>query len=134
MMRDHLTVDKRATLHLRISINKKLGSKNSVNTQVAQLITDYSHASILKVGDIFADKTPHWFMYVTKLLSPFFCEVVKVRSKIVYVSLDHNPNIGRIVYQPVWSSVTVPFKKRIFEPFSTNPYLKDRHMKYHFLN
>ena len=48
-----LITDKRATLQLRIVLNKWSGNKNSINTQLAELITQFSHSTAVAKGCMF---------------------------------------------------------------------------------
>ena len=118
-----MKVDKRATLQLRIWINKHIGSKNSVHTLLAQIITEYSHGSAVTKSMLFANEVgfrqPDSFLCVTEVQSPFWCRVVQLRPHQVH---------GYGAYR-----VTKVFRKRIFKPYSDKPFLKSRETRYYLV-
>ena len=111
-----MITDERATLQLRIWINKFLKNKDNFNTTLARLITEYSHSTTL---------TPNMYFLcgrrcyvVEKLLSPFWCVAREMPMQLYFHS--HRP-----FYLPDWRKAGDPEKKRIFSAFD-NPYLKRR--------
>ena len=133
MHRAEITVDKRATLQLRIWLNKFLGNKCSVNTQLAQTITEYSHATCVKKSAMFTNVVPSHFLCVTEVQSPFWCKVVQMEARMAINNFRSDLGFGRIFYEPDWSHVSKSFRKRIFEPYGQRPFIKNRDTRYYLV-
>ena len=127
-----LTIDKRASLQLRIFINKLFGNKDSFNTQLSQSICEFSHASPVKRSSLFADIMPSRFLCVTKVHSPFWCTVVGMPSRMAYHASDPDAMWGKIYYEPDWSNISKGFRKRIFDPYG-RPHIKERQTRYYLI-
>ena len=126
-----MIVDKRATLQVRIAINRILKNKNSINTVLAKLITEFSHSTIVEKAFIFQACVPPRFYCIQKVHSPFWCTAVPMPSRIsFYQSLDLvGTNFGRLHFIPDWIRAGNFGKKRLFDPFH-HPYIKCRNKKF----
>ena len=124
--------DKRATLQIRICINKILGNKNSINTRVAEMISKFSHGSPVKDASYFTCRGPVSYYVVKKLHSPFLATTVHLPARLAIAQLEqhHGTNIGHLYYSPDWTAATGFSRKRIFQPFS-NPFIKQRHKRFY---
>ena len=126
-----MKTDKRAQLQLKIWINKHLGNKDAINTELARIITEFSHGTLVKPSTLFWNSYPNLFWCIKEVLSPFWCTVYQMHSRIGYGGYYTSQEFNRLYYEPNWDSPFGPFRKRIHDPFSNNPYLKDRSYKYY---
>ena len=112
-------IDKRATNAIKICINRLFKSKSAVHLQIAQLVSKFSHASIIQWGSIFEDRRCN-FIIVQHMKSPFF-------ARVTYVPPLHvlPMRIGRW-YAPDWKRASNFHVKKVYEPFSSNPYVMRR--------
>ena len=117
-------VDNRATNAIKICINRILKNKNCVNTTVAELISSFSHASILKHGSVFQSINSNFYM-VSKVKSPFWVEITHMPP--IRLVIAH----WGVVYQPCWTRASGFGIKKVFDPFG-KPYLKKRGRKYRY--
>ncbi len=124
--------DKRATLQIRIAINKILGNKNSINTRVAEIISNYSHGSFVKHASYFTCRSPVSYYVVNKMHSPFWATTVHLPARLAISQLPqhHGSNIGELYFTPDWSAAIGFSRKRIFQPF-TKPYIKKRQTRFY---
>lgn len=120
-----MTVDSRATRAIKVSLNKRLSNKNSVNLMIAELISDFSHASILKKGSIFQYANSNFYI-VNKVKSPFFVSITRIPSVHLIMTT------WGIVYSPNWSLASSFYWKKVFDPFCSRPYLKQRNRRIYF--
>ena len=124
--------DKRATLQIRISMNKILKNKNSVNTRIAELISSYSHGSLVKTASHFTCDEPVSYYVIKELHSPFWATTVYLPSRLAITQTANNfgTNMGHLYFTPDWGRATGWQKKRIFDPFQ-KPYIKKRTKRFY---
>ena len=114
--------DNRYYRAIKESLNKSLHDKSCVNKSLAMLISEYSHKTILTPGSHLITSSLTYFV-VTKLLSNhwaigFYCpNQLQFYNGIFY----YIPNIWR---------KSILKRKKIFEPFSPNPFIKQRTAKF----
>ena len=124
-----MSVDKRATQAIKISLNKHLENKNSENLQLAKLISEFSHKTILDVGARF-ESEDCFFYVVGKCYSPFWVNVTYVPPKSsIFYTAEYPFSLW---YHPDWQRASRFHKKRIFKPFSNRPFIKNRNRKFFF--
>ena len=123
--------DKRATLQVRIAMNKILGNKNSINTEISKLITVFSHSTIIEKAFMFQSCFPPKYFCVAKVHSPFWVTCLQMPSRVaVYQSFNtYGTDFGRLHWVPDWRQCGLYEKKRLFDPFSM-PYIKCRNRKF----
>ena len=132
-----MSIDKRAVSAIKITMNKMFENKSSENRCIAVVIAGFSHRSKLKRGDAFENfhhDIGSCFYIVGKLYSPFWAQVYwmpSIRSVIPPVSL-FDRRYQRIMYYPDYRNSSPAHKKRIFNPFSDKPYIKQRGRNYKF--
>ncbi len=124
--------DKRATLQIRIAINKILGNKNSVNTAIAKLISHFSHKTVLRIASKFECSFPSEYYVLSQVHSPFWATVVNMPSRVVFLQDEplRGTNFGSLRFAPDWARASNFHKKRIFDPYG-KPFIKKRHRKFY---
>ena len=124
--------DKRATLQVRIVLNKWSGNKNSLNTQLAQIITEFSHATIVEKAQMFQCGSPLRYFCVHKVHSPFWVTAVPIPSRVAFYQpmVMQGTDFGRLHFIPDWYNAGYFQKKRLFDPWTT-PFIKCRNRKYY---
>ena len=127
-----LVIDKRVRLQVRIMLNKWSGNKNSINTQLAQMITEFSHATTVEKAHVFQCNSPLKYYCVSKVHSPFWVTAVPMPSKVAfYQPLGmQGTDYGRLHFVPDWLRAGYFQKKRLFDPW-TVPYIKCRRKRYY---
>ncbi len=122
-----MSVDKRATRAIKISLNKRFKNKSSANLELAKIISEFSHKSVLEVGSRFESENCYFYI-LGKCLSPFWAKVTLMPPR---ASLFYTPEFPyRMWYQPDWTRASSFHKKKIFNPFSDRPYIKNRTHKF----
>ncbi len=137
-----MSIDKRAVSAIKIVMNKLFENKSSENQCIATVIAKFSHSSRLKKGDAFENfhcdgvNVGSCFYIVSKLYSPFWAQVFwmpSIRSVISAIPLSlFDRRYQRIVYYPDYRRASPAHKKKIFNPFSDKPYIKQRGRNYNF--
>jgi len=130
-----MIVDKRATLQVRIFMNKLFGNKNSVNKSLAKLITSYSHSTVVQYGTVFqrTKGTPEYYV-IQKCHSPFWVTTAWMPSSIEYAVhpyWERYRSFGNLCFVPDWHRATQFEKKKIFDPYGL-PYIKKRNARFYF--
>ena len=127
-----LITDKRATLQLRIVLNKWSGNKNSINTTLAELITQFSHSTAVAKGCMFQCTNPLRYYCVNKVHSPFWVTAVPIPSRVAFYQTHamQGTDFGRLHFVPDWLNAGYFQKKRLFDPFAV-PFIKCRNKKYY---
>ena len=127
-----MSTDKRATLQIRIAINRVLKNKNSINTTIAKLISQFSHRSVLRIASKFESVYPSEYYIISKVHSPFWATTVNMPSRVVFNQNEalRGTNFGTLSFAPDWNKASCFHKKKIFDPFG-HPYIKKRHRKFH---
>ena len=126
-----MIVDKRATLQVRIFMNKLFGNKNSVNKSLAALITSFSHSTVVQYGTVFqrTKGTPEYYV-IQKCHSPFWVTTVWMPSKVQIAVHPFFP-LRNICFVPDWHRSGHFQKKKIFDPYGL-PYIKKRNARFYF--
>ena len=127
--------DKRAALQIRIALNKIVGNKNSINTQVANLICQYSHSTIVKKAFMFQHGTPPKYLCVAKVHSPFWVTILSMPSRVAFyqTAMTLGTDFGHLHFVPDWYRTGAYRRKRLFDPFH-KPFIKCRNTKYYLNN
>ncbi len=120
-----MTLDSRATMAIKVSINKIFRNKNSVNLMIAKMIAEFSHATILKRGSIFQYANSGFYV-VNSVKSPFFVSITRVPPMQLLMTT------WGIVYSPNWGKASPFYWKKVFDPFCHRPYLKQRDRRIYF--
>jgi len=124
-----MIIDKRATQAIKISLNKRFKNKNSENLQLAKIISQFSHKTILEAGSRFESRDC-FFYVVGKCYSPFWVCVTYAPPR---ASLFFTPEFPfQLWYQPDWTRASRFHKKKVFKPFSKRPFIKNRNRKFYF--
>ena len=114
--------DNRYRRAIKQALNKHFNNKSSENKNISQIISQFSHKTLLKPGTYLLTKALQYFV-ITSLLSNhwvtgYFCPCrLHLENDFFY----YIPNIWRR---------TSLCRKKIFEPFSDNPYIKTRNTKF----
>ena len=126
-----MIVDKRVTLQIRISINKLLANKNNINTEIAKIISEFSHSTVIKKACMFEYGSPPKFLCVAKVHSPFWVTVLSMNSRVAFYQTAGTigTNFGHLHWIPDWNTCGRYLKKRLFDPFG-KPFLKCRKQQY----
>ena len=125
-----MSVDTRAILVIKTALNKHFDNKSSENLSIAGIIAEFSHRSFIEPGDAFECFYPNvgsCFYIISKLYSPFWAQVywMPSTSRIYY---------HRTLYFPNYAKASRAHKKRIFDPFSDNPFIRQRGHKHTLLD
>ena len=106
--------DERATLQIRIAINKILKNKNSINTAIANLISHFSHRTVLRIASKFECPYPSEYYIVSKVHSPFWATTVNMPSRVVFSQSEtmRGTNFGSLRFAPDWSRASDFHKKK----------------------
>ena len=118
--------DNRYYRAIKEAINKRFDNKSSENKSIAKVIADYSHKTILTSGCYLITKSLNYFI-VTKLLSNHWVMGYYCPSQLQFSS-------GIFYYIPNIFRKSGPKRKKIFEPFGTNPFVKLRDAKFFLQN
>ena len=123
--------DKRASLQIRIAMNKIVGNKNSINTQIANMICEFSHSTLVKKARMFQFGSPPRYLCVAKVHSPFWVTCLSMPSRVAFYQTAQtvNTNFGHLHWVPDWLRCGIYRKKRLFDPFGT-PFIKCRSQQY----
>ena len=114
-----MVIDTRATRAIKVCINKIFQNKNSVNLRIAKLISEYSHASVIKRGSVFQYASSSFYM-VNKVKSPFWVSITSIPPVRIIMA-----PWGSLALVPSWKKASPFHMKKVFDPFK-RPYLKKR--------
>ena len=131
LSKTNMIYDKRASLQIRIAINKILGNKNSINTTIAHMICEFSHSTTIKKASMFQSGCPPNYLCVAKVHSPFWVTCLPMPGRIGFYQTEANvnTNFGHLHWTPDWLRTGAYKKKRLFDPFG-KPYIKCRDHRY----
>ena len=126
-----IVTDKRATQQILICMNRMYRNKNSVNKLLAELVSFFSHGSIIKRASKFMSGAPAEYFIVNKLHSPFWATTFNIPSRVIFFQDDTliGTNFGALRFVPDWLRASNPKRKRIFDPYG-HPYIKKRNRKF----
>ena len=110
--------DKRYQRVIKQCLNKRFQNKSALNKSIAKLISDYSHSTILEKGNHLVCRNLEFFI-VKRILSNHWVLGYFCPSEIQY-------NGTVFFYLPRFWSRSADMKKRIFDPFSSRPFVKVR--------
>ena len=114
--------DNRYSRAIKVALNQRFHSKGVIHKHLASIIAAYSHKTLLRKHSCLMNKRLQFFI-VSEVLSSHFC-------KGHYCPYMVNRNREGYVYVPnVWYR-SRPCIKKIHEPFSRMPYVKDRKQKF----
>ena len=99
-------------------LNKRFNNFSALNVQLATIITEYSHKSVLTPGVFLLCRTLDFFV-IRKVLSHHWVQGFFCPSEL---RLDN----GLFFYMPKFWNRTKEHKKKIWNPFSTSPFIKVR--------
>ena len=122
--------DKRSALQVRIAFNKIVGNKNSINTEISNLICQYSHSTVIERACMFQCGSPPTFMCVARVHSPFWVTCITMPSRVAFFQTPAGTNFGHLHWLPDWKHSGRHLRKRLFDPFGI-PFLKCRNQRYH---
>ena len=127
--------DKRAALQIRIALNKIMSNKNSINTQIANLVCEYSHGTIVEKAYMFQCGSPPRYFCIARIHSPFWVTCLSMPSRVAFYQTEGNvgTDFGHLHWVPDWLHCGRYQKKRLFDPFS-KPYIKCRNHQYFLKN
>ena len=125
-------IDKRVRLQVRIVLNQWSGNKNSINTQFAQMITEFSHSTVVEKSQMFQCNSPLRYYCVSKVHSPFWVTAVQIPSRVAFYQSHAmvGTDFGRLHFVPDWLNAGYFQKKRLFDPWAV-PFIKCRNQKYY---
>ena len=114
--------DNRYSRAIKQALNKRFENKLTINKHLAKLITEFSHKTLITPGAYLMTNSLNYFV-VQNLLSDHWVTGFYCPSQLQYFSglFYHIPNIFR-------RSVTK--RKKIFNPFSEEPFVKLRNLKF----
>ena len=127
--------DKRAALQIRIAMNKILRNKNSINTEIANIICEYSHSTIVQKAFMFQYGSPPTFLCVSLVHSPFWITCLDMMGRVAFYQTipDIGTDFGHLHWVPDWQHCGKYRKKRLFDPFG-EPYVKCRNRRFYLKN
>ena len=130
-----MVFDKRAALQIRIALNRIVGNKNSINTEISNLICEYSHSTIVKKGFMFEHGSPPKYLCVARIHSPFWVTCLTMPSRVAFyqTALTVGTNFGHLHWRPDWMHCGAYRRKRLFDPYG-KPFIKCRNRRYHLNN
>ena len=130
-----MVFDKRAALQIRIAMNRIVGNKNSINTEIANLICVYSHSSIVQKAFMFQCGSPPTYLCVSQVHSPFWITCLSMASRVAFYQTTQTigTNFGHLHWVPDWQHCGQYLKKRLFDPFG-EPFVKCRNRRYYLKN
>jgi hypothetical protein len=114
--------DNRYSRAIKQSLNKAFDNKNTINKHIADLISRFSHSTLITPGAYMLTSGLQYFV-VQSLLSDHWVTGFYCPSQLQYFDglFFHIPNIFR-------RSVTK--RKKLFDPFSNEPFVKLRNLKF----
>ena len=114
--------DDRYRRSIKQALNKRFKNKSAMNNDLAKIISEFSHKMLLFSGSYLMTTNLNYFVIVN-LLSNHWVQGYYCPSQLQYSNgtFYHIPNIFRK------SSLT---RKKIFDPFADNPYVKLRKTKF----
>ena len=115
--------DNRHSRAVKVSLNKIFGNTSSLNKELANLITQFSHQSRLQGGSYLVSSDLKFFI-VQKLLSNHWCLGWFAPSRVALVG-------NTIKYVPNFMSRGRLVRKRINRPFETYPCVSIRKQNYY---
>ena len=115
--------DKRYRRAVKQSCNKLFRNKSAQNFLIADMISQFSHKSKITPGSYLVSKDINFFI-VTKVLSQHW-----VMGRFTPCILDYRD--GYFYYLPDLKRLRHERKKKVFEPFSDMPYVKQRRQKFY---
>ena len=115
--------DKRYQRAVKQACNKVFNNKSSQNILLAGLISEFSHKSRITHGSYMLSKDITFFI-VSKVLSQHW-----VIGRFAPCVLDFRD--GYFYYLPNLKRMRRNQKKKVFDPFSTLPYVKQRSQKFY---
>lgn len=126
-----IVTDQRATQQILICMNRVLKNKNSVNKLLSEVISLFSHGSIIQRASKFESRCPSEYFIVDRLHSPFWATTFNLPSRVVFYQDDPliGTNFGSLRFTPDWRKASKTKRKRIFDPFG-HPYIKKRNRKF----
>lgn len=110
--------DNRYSRSIKVAMNKLFQNKPVVHKHIAQLISEFSHKTLLTNGSYLLNRRLQFFV-VRKILSSHFCSGFYCPSRIDLLSSGY-------YYVPnIWYK-SRPLVKNFFKPFSKSPFIKQR--------
>ena len=115
--------DKRYKRAVKQACNKIFRNKSAQNVAIAGMISEFSHKSRITPGSYLVSKDITFFI-VTRVLSQHW-----VIGRFTPCILDFRD--GYFYYLPDLKRLRRELKKKVFEPFSETPYVKQRCQKFY---
>ena len=110
--------DNRYLRAVKQALNKRFENKSVVNRHLAEIITDYSHKTVLKKGNFLLCRNLQFFV-IKKILSNHWIQGFFCPSELQL-------NDGLFYYIPKFWHRSHDRKKKVFSPFSSRPFVKVR--------
>ena len=114
--------DNRYRRAIKVALNRFFASKSGVHKHIAALISEFSHKTLMEKNTCLMNKRLQFFV-VSEILSAHFC-------KGYYCPYIINRNQDGFIYIPNLWYCSTPSVKKIHEPFSRMPFVKDRSHKF----
>ena len=114
--------DNRYKRAVKQALNKRFMNKSVVNLHLAQIITDFSHQTVLKKGNFLLCGNLQFFV-INKILSNHWIRGFFCSSELQF-------NNGLFHYIPKFWHRSHERKKKVFSPFSARPFVKVRHRSF----
>ena len=115
--------DNRHSRAVKVSLNKIFGNTSSLNKELSNIITSFSHTSRLTGGSYLVSSDLKFFI-VQKLLSNHWCLGWFAPSRVALIG-------STIKYVPNFVSRGKLVRKRINRPFETYPCVSIRKQNYY---
>ena len=114
--------DNRCRRTIKQALNKRFRNKSAVNNDIAKIISRFSHKTLFTSGSYLMTKDLNYFIILT-LLSNHWVQGWYCPSQLQFANgiFYHIPNIFR---------KSLLKRKKIFEPFTDDPYIKHRKRKF----
>ena len=114
--------DNRYSRAIKQALNKRFENKLTVNKEIAKIISEFPHKTLVTPGAYLMTNNLHYFV-VQRLLSQHWVSGFYCPSQLQYFSglFYHIPNIFR-------RSITK--RKKLFKPFGKQPFVKLRNLKF----
>ena len=121
-------VSRRYEKAIKEGLNSHLKTCDQLNKELSKIIRDFSHKSLVSHGSYLMDKRMEYFV-VQKVLSTHFVRGFFCPSRIVQDREEE-----RYWYEPYTFYRSPSRVKKLMNPFSPEPYIKERSKKYYIVD
>ena len=114
--------DNRYSRAIKVALNRLFQCKSGVHKNIADLVAEFSHKTLMQKNSCLMNQRLQFFI-VSEVLSSHFCKGYYCPYKVNYTGTGY-------IYVPNLWCCSLPFVKKIHDPFSRMPFVKDRSNKF----